>query len=119
MTEQRRETIACIQTEVTRICQLVGIEEWLVAPQIDIEGHYMPDAHNLYNKLLIEAGLPELVEEWQDPEEIMHEKCEFETDRICTMLDIVQYLREPTETRMGIYTKEAQDIFDDLWDRGE
>ena len=92
MTEQRKETIACIQIEVSRICQLVEIKEWLVAPQIGVEGHYMPDAHNLYNKLLIEAGLPELVEEWQDPEEILLEKCELETDRICTMLDIVQYL---------------------------
>ena len=49
MTEQRRETIAYIHIEVSRICQLVEIKEWLVAPQIGVEGHYMPDAHNLYN----------------------------------------------------------------------
>ena len=113
-----QEIIAYIQIEVSRICQLVEIEEWLIAPQIGIEGHYMPDAHVLYNKLLIEAGMPDLVEEWQDPEQILIEKCELETDRICTTMDIVQYLREPTETRMGKYTKEAQNIFDELWDRG-
>ena len=52
MTEQRRETIACIQTEVTRICQLVEIKEWLVAPKEGVDGIYTPKAQKLYNKLL-------------------------------------------------------------------
>mgnify|MGYP003661569859 CR=1 FL=1 len=118
MTEQRRKTIAYIQTEVSRICKLVEIEEWIIAPQIGIEGHYTPEGQKLYNKLLSQEGLSAMIQEWQDPEQILLEKCELETDKICTTMDIVQYIRHLTETRMGVYTPKAQDIFDDLWDRG-
>jgi len=66
MTKQRRETIASIQTEVSRICQLVEIKEWLIAPQIGIQGHYTPEAQKLYNKLLSQEGLSAMIQEWQD-----------------------------------------------------
>ena len=114
MTEQRRETIAYIQIEVSRICQLVEIEEWLVAPQIGIEGIYTPEALKIYTNLLLQEGLQE--SEAFDPDKQLIE-CQEETDRICTMLDIVQYLKEPTDSIQGTYSPEAQKIFDDAWEK--
>tara|TARA_R100000734_G_C3312560_1_gene103616 strand:+ start:1542 stop:1907 length:366 start_codon:yes stop_codon:yes gene_type:complete len=121
MTTPELQKLAYIQNEVSRICHLVEIQEWIIEPRTGLEGLYTPQAQKLFNKLAIQENYNQLIQEQEhaDIEEQRHAWCEEETDRICNLRGIIQWLRLPTKTARGLYTDKAQMIFDDLWESAQ